>query len=146
MANSEVKPPRVFISYSWSSPAHEQWVVDLATRLRESGVDIILDKWDLKEGADKYVFMEKMVTDSSIRKVIIICDRVYAAKADGRVGGVGTETQIISQEVYSQVNPIDQEQKFVAVIAEKDDRGEAYIPTFLKSRIYIDMSDASSYD
>lgn len=146
MPNTDPKPPRAFISYSWSSPSHEQWVVDLATRLRESGIDVILDKWDLKEGADKYVFMEKMVTDPSIRKVIVVCDRIYAAKADGREGGVGTETQIISQEVYNQVNPIDQEQKFVGVIAEKDANGEAYTPTFLKSRIYIDMSDASSYD
>ena len=34
--------PKLFISYSWSSPEHEQWVVDLATELRESGVDVIL--------------------------------------------------------------------------------------------------------
>jgi len=146
MPDTGAKTPRAFISYSWSSQGHEQWVLDLATRLRESGVDVILDKWDLREGADKYAFMEKMVTDSSIRKVVVVCDRIYAAKADGREGGVGTETQIISKEVYNQVNPTDQEQRFVAVITEKDERGEAYIPTFLKSRIYIDMSDASSYD
>jgi predicted alpha/beta hydrolase family esterase len=42
--------PKLFISYSWSNPEHEQWVLDLATQLRESEVDVILDKWDLKEG------------------------------------------------------------------------------------------------
>ena len=146
MPDADAETPRAFISYSWSSQGHEQWVLDLATRLRESGVNVILDKWDLKEGADKYVFMEKMVTDPSIRKVIVVCDRVYAAKADDREGGVGTETQIISQKIYNQVNKIGQEQKFVAVITEKDEHGEAYIPTFLKSRIYIDMSEASIYD
>ena len=30
----------------------EAWVPNLATELRESGVDIILDKWDLSEGHD----------------------------------------------------------------------------------------------
>jgi hypothetical protein len=30
---------------------HQQWVLNLATELRESGVDVILDKRDLKEGA-----------------------------------------------------------------------------------------------
>jgi hypothetical protein len=55
---------KLFISYSWSNPDHQQWVIDLATQLRESGVDVILDKWDLKEGHDAYAFMEKMVTDS----------------------------------------------------------------------------------
>ena len=46
--------PKLFISYSWSSPEHEQWVLKLATELRENGVDVTLDKWDLKEGHDAY--------------------------------------------------------------------------------------------
>ncbi len=50
--------PKLFMSYSWSSSTHEQWVIDLATELRESGVDVILDKWDLKEGHDAISFME----------------------------------------------------------------------------------------
>ena len=145
MAESELKPPRAFISYSWTSPAHEQWVLDLATRLRESSVDAILDKWDLREGADKYAFMERMVTDPSVDKVIVVCDQFYAEKADGRAGGVGTETTIISQEIYNQIDPTAQAQKFVAVITEKDDIGEAYVPAFLKSRIYIDMSEVARY-
>ncbi len=86
--------------------------------------------------------MEKMVNDSSVRKVIVICDRVYEEKADGRMGGVGTETQIISQKLYEQVDPTDQKQKFVAVIAETNDKGEPYRPTFMKNRIYIDMADS----
>jgi hypothetical protein len=117
----------------------------LAKDLEESGVHVIIDKWDLREGADKYAFMEKMVTDPAVRKVIVICDRLYAEKADGRKGGVGTETQIISKEVYEQVDLTDQKQKFVAVITEKDEEGKPYVPTFLKSRIYIDMSDTGSY-
>jgi hypothetical protein len=145
MVESELKPPRAFISYSWTSPDHEQWVHDLATRLRESGIDAVMDKWDLREGADKFAFMERMVTDPSIDKVIVVCDQLYAEKADGRAGGVGTETTIISQEIYNQIDSTSQVQKFVAVITEKDDMGQAYVPTFLKSRIYIDMSDAARY-
>ena len=133
--------PKLFISYSWSNSEHEQWVLDLATQLRESFVDVILDKWDLREGQDAIVFMEKMVTDKEIKKVALISDRTYAAKADGRAGGVGTETQIISKEVYDQ-----QEQgKFVVVIPEKDDNGKAFLPTYYKSRIYIDLSEADRY-
>lgn len=133
--------PKLLISYSWSNAAHEQWVVDLATELRESGVDVILDKWDLKEGHDAVAFMEKMVTDPEIKKVAIITDETYAAKADGRAGGVGTETQIISKEVYD-----NQEQdKFVAVVSQKDEEGNPYLPTYYKSRIYIDLSEADNY-
>ncbi len=133
--------PKLFVSYSWSNPQHTQWVLDLSTQLRESGVDVILDKWDLKEGHDAVAFMEQMVTDPAIRKVVIVSDEVYAAKADGRFGGVGTETQIISKEVYDNQS----QDKFVAVISEKDGNGKPFLPTYYKSRIYIDLSEADKY-
>lgn len=132
---------KLFISYSWSNPQHEQWVIELATSLRESGVDVILDKWDLKEGHDAYAFMEKMVSDPEIEKVAIVCDETYSSKADGRAGGVGTETQIISKEVYDN----QQQDKFVVVVSEKDEQGRAYLPAYYKSRIYIDLSEPDSY-
>lgn len=136
-----MEAPKLFISYSWSNPSHEQWVLDLASELRESGVGVILDKWDLKEGYDAVAFMEKMVTDPQIKKVVIVSDEIYAAKADGRAGGVGTETQIISKEVYE-----NQEQdKFVAVVAQKNEVGKPYLPTYYKSRIYIDLSEPDKY-
>jgi TIR domain len=133
--------PKLFISYSWSNPEHEQWVLDLATQLRESEVDVILDKWDLREGQDTIVFMEQMVTDKKINKVVIISDATYAAKADGRNGGVGTETQIISKEVYDKQD----QRKFVVVVAEKNDLGKPCLPTYYKSRLYIDLSEADRY-
>jgi SEFIR domain len=133
--------PKLFISYSWSNAEHEQWVINFASELCESGVDVILDKWDLKEGHDAVAFMEKMVTDPEIKKVAIICDAKYAAKADGRAGGVGTETQIISREVYEN----QAQEKFVAVVREKDESGKAYLPTYYKSRIYIDLSETDRY-
>lgn len=133
--------PRLFISYSWSSQDHESWVIDLATRLRESGIDVILDKWELKEGHDSIAFMEKMVTDPTIQKVAVISDKKYAEKADGRISGVGTETQIISREVYEKQD----QGKFVAVLPERDDEGKPFLPTYYKGRIYIDLSSPEHY-
>jgi hypothetical protein len=126
---------RAFISYSWSSPTHESWVVNLATRLREDGVDVILDKWDLKPGHDSIKFMESMVSDSSVNKVIMICDKAYSEKANARSGGVGAESQIISPEIYGN----SQQDKFAAVITEADESGKAYVPTFYRGRIYFDF-------
>jgi len=133
--------PKLFISYSWTSPDHEQWVLSLATDLRETGVDVIFDKWDLKEGHDANVFMEKIVTDPEIKKVALVCDRAYAEKADGRSGGVGTETQIITSEIYQKAD----QNKFVAIVTERDEQGMACLPTYYKSRIYIDLSDSDIY-
>src|SRR5436305_2110591 len=100
MAENNQDTKRVFISYSWTTPDHENWVKELAERLMSDGINVVLDKWELTEGQDKFAYMEKMVTDPSIQKVLAICDRRYAEKADGRQGGVGTESQIISREVY----------------------------------------------
>ena len=116
-------------------------MINLASELRENGVDVILDKWDLKEGHDAVAFMEQMVTDPAISKVVIVCDQKYAEKADGRSGGVGTETQIISPEIYAKR---DQE-KFVVVVSEKDENGKPFLPTYYSSRIYIDLSDEAQY-
>lgn len=129
------------MSYSWTTPEHGEWVLNLATELRQDGVDVILDKWDLKDGHDKYSFMERMVSDQTVRKVILVCDKAYAEKADARRGGVGTETQIISKEIYDKV---DQE-KFVAVITERDENGNAYVPTYYKARKYIDLCNDDQY-
>jgi hypothetical protein len=134
--------PKAFISYSWTTPAHEDWVINLAERLVSDGVDIVIDKWDLKEGQDKYDFMESMVKSEEISKVLIILDKKYAEKAEQRSGGVGTETQIISPTVYANVS----QEKFIPVIAERDEIGKAYVPTYLESRIYIDLSAQETYE
>ena len=126
-----------FVSYSHSNAEHEDWVLRLATELRASGVDAILDKWDLREGHEADAFMEKMVTDKTIKKVIIVSDRVYTEKSDSREGGAGTEAQIISKELYQK----EDQDKFVAVVTERNERGEPYLPAYYTSRIFIDFSD-----
>ena len=135
----EDKIPKVFISYSWSS---EELVIQLSQRLRSHGVDVILDKWDLKEGQDKYVFMEQCVNNPEVSRVLIICDKTYMDKANNRIGGVGDETVIISSEIYGKV----EQEKFIPIIAECDTNGNPYVPIYIKSRIYINLSDESRYE
>ncbi|MEK4294059.1 SEFIR domain-containing protein [Paenibacillus sp. FSL R5-0914] len=134
-----IESPKVFISYSWTTPEHEVWVVELGTRLRENGVDVTLDKWDLKEGHDTTFFMESM---KAADKVLIICDKGYKEKANGRKGGVGTEAQIITPDVYGDVS----QEKYIPIVAERDEMGQHYIPTFIESRLYIDLSSFDSFE
>ncbi|WP_187625513.1 toll/interleukin-1 receptor domain-containing protein [Pseudomonas congelans] len=135
-----MKAPKVFISYSWSSEDHESWVVELAEQLMQSGVETVLDKWDLQPGHNAFKFMEQMVNDTSIDKVLIICDQAYATKADAQTNsGVGTEAQIISPAIYSN----NKQDKFVALVTQRDDSGRPYLPTYYSSRMYIDFSNSS---
>lgn len=140
--SSNYVAPKVFISYSWTSDEYADWVRVLAAKLRDNGVDVILDRWRLKPGQDKYAFMEQMVTDPEIKKVLVMCDKRYAERADRREGGVGTESTIISHEVYNQVG----QEKFIPVVTERGPDGEIYLPTFIKSRIYIDISDPKLFE
>ncbi|MED4954456.1 SEFIR domain-containing protein [Paenibacillus macerans] len=143
MTDKTLKPPKVFISYSWTSQAHEDWVLELAIRLRDNYVDVVLDKWDLKEGHDIFGFMESMVRSEDIEKVLVICDKGYKTKAEERSGGVGTETQIISKQVYSDIN----QEKFIPIVAERDiDTGEPAIPIYMQSRKYIDLSSPEQFE
>lgn len=128
--------PKVFISYSWSSPAHQTIVKGWADQLVADGIDVVLDLYELKEGYDKYAFMERMVTDDTVTHVLVVCDKAYSEKADARKAGVGTESQIISKEVYDKVD----QSKFIPLACEFDAAGNPYLPTFLKSRIWIDFS------
>lgn len=125
----EIEHPKVFISYSWTSPEYQKRVRRLATRLMEDGVDVTLDQWDLTPGKDLIFFMEKLKQSD---KVLILCDKAYAEKADQRSGGVGIETHIITPEVYGD---IDQE-KFIPVIME----ALQYVPSYLKGKDAVDFS------
>lgn len=135
-------PDKVFISYSWSSPEHKEWVMELAERLVGDNVDVVIDEWDTEEGQDLNKFMERMVNAPSIDKVLVISDKIYAEKADGRLGGVGTETTIASAEVYRDAD----QNKFFAIVTEIDENGKAYLPTFLKGKKYINMSTLQDYE
>ncbi|WP_182858795.1 SEFIR domain-containing protein [Oceanobacillus picturae] len=138
----DLKADKVFISYAWSSQEHEEWVVELAERLENDGVEVVLDKWDSMEGQNLNAFMQRSVNDPSITKVLVICDEVYTTKANGFEGGVGTETVIISDKVYQDV----EQTKFVPIVADRNEEGEAYIPTYLKGSKYIDMSSEQNYE
>lgn len=133
--------PKIFISYSWTSAEHVSKVIGLAERLVSDGVDVLLDRWDLKEGQDKYAYMEKMVVDPTVSKVLILSDALYAKKADQRKGGVGTESQIISKEIYDKVD----QQKFIPIVLQHDQDGMPCLPVFLGARIYLDFSNPKKY-
>ncbi len=135
-----MKEPKVFISYSWTNQMHQERVKHWADRLIADGVEVVLDIYDLKEGHDIYRFMESMVTDPAVTHVLVMCDKEYAEKANAGKAGVGTESQIISSEIYGQVK----QSKFIPIVCELDDEREPILPVLMKSRMWIDLSSLES--
>lgn len=113
--------PKVFVSYSHDSQEHKKWVLDLATRLRNNGVDAILDQWDLKPGGDLTHFMERSL--SSADRVLMICTEKYVEKANSGAGGVGYEKMIVTADL---LKAIDSE-KIIPLIRQSGSRD---VPTF----------------
>lgn len=134
--------PKVFISYSWKPFSDKQKTISLAERLTTDGVNVIIDEWDLSEGQDKYQFMEQMVNNPVVHRVLLICNKDYSEKANLKKGGVGIESLIISDEIYSKA----EQKKFIPIIFERDANGEAFVPTFVKTRMYIDLSNDSIFE
>ncbi len=138
MEENRVTHPKVFISYAWGH--NKDRARELADRLLADGVQVTIDVYDLKPGMNKHKFMQQLVNDPEVEKVLMLCDEEYKRKADDFEGGVGEEATIISPEVYGHVD----QTKFIPVVLEKNCNGEAYLPTMLKSLLYIDLSDPES--
>lgn len=133
---------KIFISYSWTPESNKKKVNELVQKLHDSGFEVIIDQTHLKYGYDKYAFMERMITDPSISKVLIICNKDYTQKADNRIGGVGDESMIITPELYGKV----EQSKFIPVVFEKDRNGNPYLPVYLKRIMHVDLSNKKQYD
>lgn len=140
MPENSQEAPKVFISYSWDNEEHEKWILELATKLRENGVDAILDKWDLGPlGKPLPNFMETSISKS--QRVICVMTPNYKKKTDNLAGGVGYEYSIISGEIFTDdINT----SKFIPLFRNGTDADA--IPTILKGRKYVDMRDDSKFE
>lgn len=133
-----MEPPKVFASYSHDSDEHKEWVLKLSRKLVESGVDVILDQWDLGAGDDITLFMENGVRDSD--RVIVICTDAYVRKANAGEGGVGYERLIVTAQLAQDLGT----KKFIPIIRQSSN--EEKTPTFLATRKYIDFANDSKFD
>jgi len=131
--NEQIKVPTAFISYSWDSNEHKNWVRDLAVRLRDEGVDVMLDQWHLAPGDPLPEFMERAVSENDF--VLLVCTPNFKAKADERRGGVGYEGNIMTGELFLKSN----QRKFIPILRHGDWAEAA--PTWLQSKRYLDLSD-----
>ena len=132
--------PTVFISYSWDSQEHENWIINLASKLCDNGVNAILDKWDLGSlGKPLPHFMENSITKS--QRVICVMTPNYKKKTENLAGGVGYEYSIISADIFT--NGINTS-KFIPLFRSGTDTDA--IPTVLNGRKYVDMRDDSNFE
>lgn len=132
--NSDM-PLKVFVSYSYDSQEHKEWVQGLVLRLRSDGFDATTDVFDLHSGMDLPLYMETKVQESD--KVIIVCTSKYFSRATQRKGGVGYESMIITAELAKNLTT----KKFIPVLREKTS-----VPIYLGSKHYADFCDDELFE
>jgi TIR domain len=126
---------KVFISYSWDSEPHKEWVLNLAgLLLSDCGINVVLDQYNVRGGLSPIRFMENASNECD--KIIVILTPNYKEKAEKNTGGVGLEHLIISQEFYN--SHIDNA-RIIPVLRSGTRSTSA--PGYLKIPTCIDMTD-----
>jgi hypothetical protein len=129
--------PKVFISYSHDSQDHKKWVLELAIRFRNSGIDAIIDQFELQAGDDVPHFMETNLATAD--KIILVCTERFVEKANKGEGGVGYEKMIITSNLLKRID----QNKVIPIIKQN---GEINLPTFLESKLYINFSKNDDFE
>lgn len=131
------RPPKVFISYSWDSPEHRQWVASLAGTLRSNGIDATLDQWHVRGGEDLAGFMERSIREAD--RVLVICTEAYVERALGRQGGVGYEHTMVTGELMRNVGT----SKFIPIVRQSG--STVVLPTELNTRLHFNLGPGTDY-
>lgn len=137
---------QVFITYSWDSKEHKEWVKSLADSLISKGIMVFLDQYEISPGDSFTHFMEKSITKSD--KVLVVLTPNYKEKSIERKGGVGYEQQIISGEIMSGMD----RKKFIPLIrfGKYEEGDDCALPPHFKGISTLDFrsheSEQESFD
>ena len=136
--------PKVFISYSHDSPAHDLKVLGLSDRLVSDGLDCILDQYVESpiEGWPKW--MQENLEASEF--IVVVCTNEYNKRANGNalqgVGkGVKFESLLALQDLYDNDSL---GAKFVPVVFSDEDA--QHIPKPLRPFQRFVLSDSVGYE
>ncbi len=96
-------PPKVFISYSHDSPAHEAGVLALAHRLRGNGIEAIVDQYESFPSGGWIQWMKRQARDAQF--ILVVCTEAYRRRwEDDEKANVGPgavfEGGLIQQLLY----------------------------------------------
>lgn len=130
--------PMVFISYAYATPEHCQWVKRLSDKLRNDGVNTVIDKY-VPSGYDLAQFMEKGLRWPGVKYIVCVCSSLYTQKATSGTGGVGYEKMIVTRELVKQTNT----NKFIPILR---DNLEGETPDFLGTRFYCDFREDANFE
>lgn len=127
----------VFISYSWDSDQHKEWVADLADKLTESGYYVLFDQYN-ESGVSLELFMELGIERAD--KVLVIGTKLYKLKSLTTSGGAPYEGAIIRNALYQDIGT----KKMVPCL--RDGSFNDSFPNSIGGRGGFDFSKEANFD
>lgn len=124
---------KIFVSYSWDSQEHQEWIAHLVRRLRNEGYNATYDQYITSQNT---INLNRMMVEhiKNDDYVIVVVTENYANKADEFTGGVGFETELL-------LSVINENRDNVIVVAKQPDINSKRVPFYLKGYHYIDFSN-----
>lgn len=126
--------PKVFISYSHDSPEHADFVLQFSDRLRQDGIDSIIDQYAPFPAEGWPMWMEKQIKEADF--VLLICTAIYNSGS-----GVRWEVNMIYNQLYSSNN---KNTKFIPLLFEEGKL--EYIPAPLRGFNYYQIDTKAGYE
>lgn len=133
-----MKNHTAFVSYSWDSMEHKEWVIGFTNKLRKNGIDATNDVFETQKGTTNLYSM--MANNIRIKDfIIVIITDNYCKRADKLEGGVGFETELLLPLIQSNKD------KIILIVRNKS-QGKDNIPFYLNGIHYFDFSDDTKFD
>jgi tetratricopeptide (TPR) repeat protein len=136
---------KVFISYSHDSDVHRERVLGLSERLRDDGIETILDRY-VERGSPPEGWPRWMLNAlDAATHVLCVCTESYYRRFRGheepnKGKGVDWEGAVITQELYDARHVSN---KFIPVLFDPAD--ELHIPEPLRSQTYYVLNSETNY-
>ncbi|MFH6960643.1 toll/interleukin-1 receptor domain-containing protein [Flavobacterium aquidurense] len=128
----------VFISYSWDSMEHQEWVLQLSEIIESNGGSAIVDQ-NQKFGTHLRIFMERFIKAADV--VLIIMTPPYKDKAQNLKNGVGYEYNIITKDLFATIGT---NEKYIGVLRNGDH--SLSVPDFIEDFKYVDLRQGVEYE
>ncbi|AHI05766.1 sefir domain protein [Bdellovibrio bacteriovorus W] len=122
-----------FISYSWDSDPHVEWVNSLAHILRGNSIKSLTDQICVGPGASLNNFM-RFGVDNSSWKICVISDG-YVSKMNDLKTGVGKEIEMLERHMESEY--------IIPILKNNSGKG---VPDFFEGKFWIDFDGGEYLD
>lgn len=135
----EVVEPSCFISYSWGVPAHEKWVLQLAKDLRNTDIDVLLDRWHNVPGESITKFISKI---GIVDFALAVCTKKYREKYETE-----EEDPVVDMEIRmieTRLRKRTAIRKTVIPLLLEGTQTSAF-PPFFEDSVYINFTDKKRY-